>query len=164
MVVFFFFKQKTAYEMRISDWISDVCSSDLTGSINLKGARIDDIVLPTYNQTIKKDSPPVRLFSPSGTKDSYFGGFGWTGDGLKAPDANTVWAARGDKLPPSTPVTLRWNNGQGQIFEIKLAIDQDYMFTVTHKVTNTGTGAAAVPPYGYHSHKRVSAATQRWNT
>src|SRR3546814_7673814 len=29
MVVFFFFKQKTAYEMRISDWSSDVCSSDL---------------------------------------------------------------------------------------------------------------------------------------
>src|SRR3546814_5045516 len=28
--VFFFFKQKTAYEMRISDWSSDVCSSDLT--------------------------------------------------------------------------------------------------------------------------------------
>src|SRR3546814_10661000 len=29
MVIFFFFKQKTAYEMRISDWSSDVCSSDL---------------------------------------------------------------------------------------------------------------------------------------
>src|SRR3546814_16026600 len=31
LVFFFFFKQKTAYEMRISDWSSDVCSSDLTG-------------------------------------------------------------------------------------------------------------------------------------
>src|SRR3546814_2835729 len=31
MVFFFFFKQKTAYEMRISDWSSDVCSSDLPG-------------------------------------------------------------------------------------------------------------------------------------
>src|SRR3546814_3929046 len=31
MCSFFFFKQKTAYEMRISDWSSDVCSSDLTG-------------------------------------------------------------------------------------------------------------------------------------
>src|SRR3546814_19968510 len=31
MLVFFFFKQKTAYEMRISDWSSDVCSSDLFG-------------------------------------------------------------------------------------------------------------------------------------
>src|SRR3546814_9683206 len=32
VVVFFFFKQKTAYEMRISDWSSDVCSSDLSGT------------------------------------------------------------------------------------------------------------------------------------
>src|SRR3546814_2454226 len=32
-ICFFFFKQKTAYEMRISDWSSDVCSSDLTGRI-----------------------------------------------------------------------------------------------------------------------------------
>src|SRR3546814_9211461 len=34
---FFFFKQKTASEMRISDWISDVCSSDLLGNVELKG-------------------------------------------------------------------------------------------------------------------------------
>src|SRR3546814_1258973 len=32
IICFFFFKQKTAYEMRISDWSSDVCSSDLTFS------------------------------------------------------------------------------------------------------------------------------------
>src|SRR3546814_20647846 len=31
LFIFFFFKQKTAYEMRISDWSSDVCSSDLLG-------------------------------------------------------------------------------------------------------------------------------------
>src|SRR3546814_6119007 len=35
-VYFFFFKQKTAYEMRISDWSSDVCSSDLSGQILLE--------------------------------------------------------------------------------------------------------------------------------
>src|SRR3546814_9991937 len=34
LVFFFFFKQKTAYEMRISDWSSDVCSSDLFGAIS----------------------------------------------------------------------------------------------------------------------------------
>src|SRR3546814_19660110 len=33
LVAFFFFKQKTAYEMRISDWSSDVCSSDLNGGV-----------------------------------------------------------------------------------------------------------------------------------
>src|SRR3546814_17992853 len=37
MLVFFFFKQKTAYEMRISDWSSDVCSSDLLRKAQLVG-------------------------------------------------------------------------------------------------------------------------------
>src|SRR3546814_7708069 len=42
--VFFFFKQKTAYEMRISDWSSDVCSSDLVsgGPPRIKSERRDD--------------------------------------------------------------------------------------------------------------------------
>src|SRR3546814_5511300 len=39
-VLFFFFKQKTAYEMRISDWSSDVCSSDLRIEQAAAGARI----------------------------------------------------------------------------------------------------------------------------
>src|SRR3546814_2453207 len=41
--LFFFFKQKTAYEMRISDWSSDVCSSDLSWSL-LRFARNDDSI------------------------------------------------------------------------------------------------------------------------
>src|SRR3546814_3932617 len=41
IVVFFFFKQKTAYEMRISDWSSDVCSSDL----RLKPRKFYDLVI-----------------------------------------------------------------------------------------------------------------------
>src|SRR3546814_7611349 len=40
VVSFFFFKQKTAYEMRISDWSSDVCSSDLTLQLVAGGARV----------------------------------------------------------------------------------------------------------------------------
>src|SRR3546814_7679107 len=45
-IVFFFFKQKTAYEMRISDWSSDVCSSDLDGIVwyNESGVRPDMLV------------------------------------------------------------------------------------------------------------------------
>src|SRR3546814_4512935 len=40
VVFFFFFKQKTAYEMRISDWSSDVCSSDLQPIYDRRGRRI----------------------------------------------------------------------------------------------------------------------------
>src|SRR3546814_4713768 len=39
LFVFFFFKQKTAYEMRISDWSSDVCSSDLLSDVSLSVAK-----------------------------------------------------------------------------------------------------------------------------
>src|SRR3546814_8949370 len=45
-VVFFFFKQKTAYEMRISDWSSDVCSSDLLDDLDLGHRRAQIIVEP----------------------------------------------------------------------------------------------------------------------
>src|SRR3546814_658991 len=48
--VFFFFKQKTAYEMRISDWSSDVCSSDLTaaGEANNQAALLLNVGLADY--------------------------------------------------------------------------------------------------------------------
>src|SRR3546814_11177946 len=40
-MLFFFFKQKTAYEMRISDWSSDVCSSDLVAKIRWQAAVLE---------------------------------------------------------------------------------------------------------------------------
>src|SRR3546814_2794824 len=42
---FFFFKQKTAYEMRISDWSSDVCSSDLIGEIMAERAQQQSVAV-----------------------------------------------------------------------------------------------------------------------
>src|SRR3546814_10262840 len=42
-LLFFFFKQKTAYEMRISDWSSDVCSSDLAFTRPRKKATLADL-------------------------------------------------------------------------------------------------------------------------
>jgi YidC/Oxa1 family membrane protein insertase len=50
----------------------------LSGSINLEGAKLDDLVMLAHRQDLAKNSPPVRLFSPSGTKDAYFARFGWT--------------------------------------------------------------------------------------
>ena len=123
----------------------------LKGSINLKGARIDDILLPDYKQSIDKGSPSVRLLSPAGTKDAYFAGFGWSGTGLKGPDANTVWTPDRATLTPATPVTLSWDNGAGQSFKIKLSVDKDYMLTVAQTVENMGAAPIAVRPYGYVS-------------
>src|SRR3546814_13807553 len=57
----FFFKQKTAYEMRISDWSSDVCSSDLSffGSQLIANGVILNNELTDFSFTPEKDGAPV---------------------------------------------------------------------------------------------------------
>jgi YidC/Oxa1 family membrane protein insertase len=122
----------------------------LRGSINLQGARIDDLVLTRHTETIARDSAPVRLFSPAGTQDAYFAHFGWRGQrgqNLRLPDAATVWRASGQRLAPNSPVTLAWDNGQGQRFEIRLAIDENYLFTAEQHVINNGNAPVAVEPF-----------------
>ena len=139
-----------------------IATPRLAGSINLTGARIDDLVLTTHRETIAKNSPPVRLLSPSGTPDAYFAGFGWSGDGVALPGPATVWTADGALLAPGRPVTLRWDNGRGQRFEIALSVDDQYMFTARQTVANSGPGAIAVRPYGLVSRVGMSKDPSSW--
>src|SRR3546814_2437843 len=57
---FFFFKQKTAYEMRISDWSSDVCSSDLDGSVIVPIGTLLDEALVAQIEAIGTQSVKIR--------------------------------------------------------------------------------------------------------
>ncbi|QAY78889.1 membrane protein insertase YidC [Sphingosinicella sp. BN140058] len=134
----------------------------LKGSINLKGAQIDDLVLTQHTETIEKNSPPVRLLSPAGAPESYFARFGWGGEGVKAPDANTVWTASGTRLAPGSPVRLSWDNGQGQTFEMTISVDDGYMFTVDQRVANRAAGAVAVRPYSLVSRASASKDPTAW--
>ncbi len=121
----------------------------LEGSINLTGARIDDLILPRFRETTHKESPPIRLLSPSGAADAYYAGFGWTGDGLSAPGPATVWTADAAILTPATPVTLRWTNATGQNFALKFSVDANYLFTVEQSVANAGTAPVAARSYAF---------------
>jgi len=134
----------------------------LSGSINLKGGRIDDLVLTAYRETIKKDSPPIRLLSPGGAPDAYFAGFGWSGDGVTLPGPDTVWTASAKDLTPSTPVTLSWTNPAGQSFAIKIAVDDKYLFTIDQTVTNKGAAPVAVRPYSLVSRVGISKDPDSW--
>ncbi|RYD48735.1 MAG: YidC/Oxa1 family membrane protein insertase, partial [Sphingomonadales bacterium] len=134
----------------------------LKGSINLKGARIDDLVLAKYPETIAKGAAPIRLLSPSGTQDAYFAEFGWSDNGLKPPSADTVWQANGTVLSPGKPVTLSAANGQGQVFRIELSIDDNYMFSIRQTVANTGTGVIPVAPYGLVHRNGVFKEPDGW--
>ena len=134
----------------------------LRGSINLKGARIDDLVLTKYDETIDKNSPPIRLLSPGGAAGAYFAQFGWHGAGVQAPDQNTVWQASGGKLTPTTPVTLSARSPSGQVFRIELAVDQNYMFTVRQSVANPGSTPVAVTPYALVTRADKSTDVDQW--
>ncbi len=126
-----------------------IVTPSVSGSINLVGARIDDLVLLRHRETARKDSPPVRLLSPAGTRASYFSSFGWSGQGVALPGDATVWQADGTTLTPEKPVTLRWDNAQGQVFAIRIAIDKDYLFSVDQSVTNSGTANVRVQSNGF---------------
>jgi YidC/Oxa1 family membrane protein insertase len=134
----------------------------LKGSIDLKGARIDELLLKKYSRTTDRNSPPVRLLSPSGAPGAYFAAFGWRGEGLVPPSADTVWKASSNILAPGRPVTLDADNGQGQHFRLTIAVDDQYMFTVQQTVANTGAKPVAVASYGLVNRSGASADPSSW--
>ncbi|SSC65546.1 unnamed protein product [Ciceribacter selenitireducens ATCC BAA-1503] len=123
----------------------------LAGSINLSGARFDDLKLKEYRETVDPTSPIITLFNPADTKDGYFTELGYiAGENAGAvPGPSTPWTlAEGDKLTQATPVTLSFTNETGLTFLRKISVDEHYMFTVEDTIKNAGIAAASVAPYG----------------
>lgn len=129
-----------------------ISTADLEGSINLTGARIDDLLLKQYRETVDPDSPIIALLKPAGLPDAYFIEQGWAaaaGSAVTLPTSQSIWTVEGDNttLTADTPVTLRFDNGEGLTFRRTFAIDDYYLFTVTQAVENTGAGDVALFPY-----------------
>lgn len=123
----------------------------VTGSIGLKGARIDDLSLVQYRETVDPQSAAIVLLAPSGTADPYYAEFLWlpqSGSAIKTPNADTVWQQEGsNSLTPSTPVVLKYDNGQGLTFRRTIAVDDRYLFTVKDEVNNLGSVPVTLYPF-----------------
>ena len=123
----------------------------ITGSISLKGARIDDIALVQFRETVDPASPPIVLFSPSQTAAPYYAEFGWvpaSGTTARIPDQNTEWQQDGSgSLTPTTPVTLKYDNGAGLTFRRIISIDDRYLFTIKDEVSNVGSAPVTLYPF-----------------
>src|SRR5690606_17200107 len=110
-------------------------TDDLSGSINLTGARIDDLRLRQYRETVDADSPIITLLTPAGLPHAYFAEEGWVpvaGANVAVPTGQTVWSVEGANttLTAETPVTLVWDNGEGLIFRRTISVDEHYLFTI----------------------------------
>ncbi len=126
-------------------------SGKLEGSISLRGARIDDLRLLLYRETVDPTSPTIRLLMPSANENGYFAEFGWSPDEAlgQLPGPATVWRlASGSELTPDSPVALEYENEKGLTFRRTIEIDENYMFTVSDTVANGGSGAVSLKPYG----------------
>jgi len=126
-------------------------NKNLSGSISLRGALIDDIILKNYRETLDANSKPIVLLSPKKYEQGYFVESGWatTKSDVKVPDNNSLWQIKeGKKLTTNSPVTLEWNNREGLVFLKKIEIDDKYLFKITEIVRNDKNKAVDLFHYG----------------
>jgi YidC/Oxa1 family membrane protein insertase len=127
-----------------------IATPALKGSLSLKGARIDDLYLTQYRQSVDKNAAPVELLRPEGAPFAWFAEVGWTGANVPGlPNADTQWTlVQGSTLAPGQPVVLRHTNGAGLIFTRQIAVDERFMFTITDTVANTSGAPVTLASYG----------------
>nr|WP_314074554.1 membrane protein insertase YidC [uncultured Roseococcus sp.] len=130
--------------------IITVNNGRVEGRLSARGLTLEHLTLTDYRETIQPNSPLVTLLAPRGSPDGYFAQWGWTAaDGrTRVPDNDTDWTVTGGPLSATTPVTLSWDNGQGQVFEAVVSLDTDYMFHVDQRVRNNAAEAITVLPWG----------------
>jgi len=124
----------------------------LSGSISLKGARIDDLSLVKYRETVDPNSPPIVLLAPSGSAHPFYAEFGWSapsGASVKLPTSDTLWQQQGSgALSVGHPVTLIYDNGDGLQCRRTIAVDDKYLFTIKDEVINNGAAPVTLYPFG----------------
>ncbi|MGB5839641.1 MAG: membrane protein insertase YidC [Brucella anthropi] len=129
----------------------EIDTPSLRGSINLTGARLDDLFLKRYHETVDDNSPQIELLAPSALKQGYFVELGFTGNDTTGPvpGPNTVWTVEGNnKLTPSTPVTLTYTNEKNITFKRVISVDDAYMFAVEDTITNNTGAPISLASYG----------------
>ena len=121
----------------------------LFGSVAKTGILFDDLTFANYYTALDHKNH-VDLLSPKGTESPYYATFGWVPAkaDMKVPDDQTKWKMEGSgDLTQDHPLTMSWDNGQGLVFHRAIAVDADYMFTVTQTVDNKTGAAVTLYPY-----------------
>ncbi len=128
----------------------EIKTDHLKGSINLMGCSLDDLLLLDYHETVDKSSSPITLLSPDRAKGAYHADFGWVArdTGLKLPDSQTIWKTSSTTLDKNSPAVFEWDNEAGLKFQRIITVDDQYLFTVTDRVTNTKDATVTLSSYG----------------
>ena len=123
----------------------------LAGSLNLTGARLDDLQLKEYRESVDPKSPLISLFNPAGLATGFFAELGYIGSDATGavPGQATVWTVNGNTtLTDKSPVTLTYTNDKGLTFTRVISVDDQYMFHVADSIKNDGAAAVSLSSYG----------------
>ena len=132
-------------------------NNSIVGSINLKGAQIDDISFKNHKQKVEGDKNIIFL-NPAETENGFYIETGWTsvGNKIKIPTKESVWSVKGNNmLSDNSPIVLQWNNGEGIIFEKKIELDNKYLFRITQQVRNNSNSSIDLYPYAQMTRNKV---------
>ncbi|MDA9034202.1 membrane protein insertase YidC [Hyphomicrobiales bacterium] len=142
----------------------DICSPNpiiiengsLEGSIDLCGAKINEIFLKKFNTTTDQDSDYVQLFNES----SYWVNAGWLaprGANFLLPSENSLWKLESQNsiLSPNNPVVISWENGEDLKFIQTYSVDEDYLFSFKQEVENNSLGLITLFPFSKLSRQEL---------
>ena len=122
----------------------------LSGSINLKGAILDDLTLSNYKVSLDENSKNIELFLPDGTSNPYYVEIGWrqiNETSIDLPNLETEWKSNSTMLSSDNNVVLSWKNNQNITFNITYEIDENYMFSIKQEIFNGSNQTIDVFPY-----------------
>lgn len=139
---------ETVEEALVADSRVPFQGPGVDGSINLTGARIDDLNLRRHFVTVEREDE-LRLMRPENASHGYFATYGWLPEaGRPVIGVNTQWElVSGDRLAPGAPVTLQAER-DGLVFERTIRLDDNYMFTYEDRILNTTGEARQLTPFG----------------
>ena len=131
-------------------------NESLEGSIDLCGAKINEIFLKKFNTTTDQDSDYVQLFNES----SYWVNAGWLaprGANFLLPSENSLWKLESQNsiLSPNNPVVISWDNGEDLKFIQTYSVDEDYLFSFKQEVENNSVGLITLFPFSKLSRQEL---------
>ena len=134
-------------------------TQNIEGSISLVGARIDDIQLKNFKETMSEDSPLVQILKPVSSQKPFYIHHGWVAgpkENIVLPNEKSIWKlVRGNTLTETSPITLEWDNGDGLTFSKKIEIDSNYLFTINQSITNNTSEDFTLYPYSLISRNGI---------
>ena len=124
----------------------------LSGSITLMGARLDDLVLKGYGATAAENAPRQRLLQRQGETGHWQAHHGFIASpdsAVTLPTQKTLWQIDGQNtLTPTTPIVLRHITPEGVSLTQTISVDENYMFTIRQRAENKSAKPVTLYPFG----------------